>query len=350
MTIIAFASCISVESDKVQQPVWSHVAAHQPEWLILCGDNIYMDYFPKLNQSKPWSPQKFADEMYQRYAAQFAVASFHSLVDSIDGGKVLGVWDDHDFAWNNCFGTDPSHGMPIKKKIATSLFHHYFSTLNTRPFPAVLPQLPIPDLLNPPRGTDNIYGSRRIGPLQTLICDGRSFREDNTTGTTSASLLGDAQEAWLLNELNEGSGPFLIVSGSTMTSADDQSWDTYDDFYRGRFLPAVGGKTVLFLAGDVHENRLPPKVGQEPIEIVSSAAVLGFPFNKRNFGILEASEHAVTVFLYKRNKVQYTGMIDLGSGAFKSNMLLVTETPEPPASPELVQKQKHAAMLNLTSQ
>ena len=70
MPKIAFASCISVEVDNVQS-VWQEVAAHRPDWLILGGDNIYMDYFPHMYQSKPWSSARFASEMWNRYAAQF---------------------------------------------------------------------------------------------------------------------------------------------------------------------------------------------------------------------------------------------------------------------------------------
>ena len=44
--------------------------------------------------------------MQLRYARQFAVPSFRALVESIPAGQVIGVWDDHDFAWQNCFGAD----------------------------------------------------------------------------------------------------------------------------------------------------------------------------------------------------------------------------------------------------
>ena len=328
MSRIVFASCISEEASG-DQPVWTEAIAHKPDWLVLCGDNIYMDYFPNLYQSKEWKPPRFAKEMQERYARQFKIPSFQALVKSLPEGRVLGTWDDHDFAWNNCFGTDPGDDMPVKRKIATALYHHFFDTLNKRPLPAELLPLAIPDLANPPNGKKDVYRTLRIEPLQVLLCDGRTYREDNTTGSGSPSLLGAAQEKWLFDELARGQkGPFLLVTGSTMTAGDDQSWDSHRDFFNKRFLPAVKGKTVIFLAGDVHENRLPPRKPDWPIEVVSSAAVLGFPLNRRDFGVLDVSNTEATVFLYKRGQIEYTGRVDLATGAFKTSMAaLVKDTP-----------------------
>mgnify|MGYP003416429934 CR=1 FL=1 len=42
-TKIAFASCCRIESFP-DQPVWADVAAEDPDYLFLLGDQIYMDY------------------------------------------------------------------------------------------------------------------------------------------------------------------------------------------------------------------------------------------------------------------------------------------------------------------
>ena len=110
MTMLVFASCMSA-LDNPEQPVWVEAAAHKPEWLVLGGDNIYMDYGVHLDQSRHWTPARFAQEMQLRYTRQFAVKTFRELVETIPAGQVIGVWDDHDFAWQNCFGADPSYGM-----------------------------------------------------------------------------------------------------------------------------------------------------------------------------------------------------------------------------------------------
>lgn len=346
MTMIVFASCMSIQGSETQ-PVWQEAAAHKPEWLILCGDNIYMDYWPDGGQSRPWDPARFAAEMHQRYAQQFAVPSFRTLVKSIPANQVIGVWDDHDFAWDNCFGTDSDFLMPIKKKIATAMYHHYFAALNQRPLPANLPELDIPDPANPPGGNRDIYRSFEIGPLRVLVCDGRSFREDNSSGNTAASLLGATQEEWLYSELARQSGPYLLVTGSTMTEGDDQSWDAYPVFFRNRFLPAVRDKLIIFLAGDVHENRLPPRVPHWPVEVVSSAAVLNPVLLKRNFGVLDVSGDEVKIFLYKRGEVEHTGKLNLVTGSYKTSTEKLAKDIAPKLSVQRAQIQRRSALRRL---
>jgi alkaline phosphatase D len=348
MTRLVFASCINPKVGG-RQKVWRDAAAHKPDWLVLGGDNIYMDWMLELNQPKRWSLQKFADEMFARYARQFAITTFRDLVNTIPAGQVVGVWDDHDFAWNNCYGADPAHGMADKKKIATCLFHHYFDALNLRPLPATLPPIAIPDLQNPPRGTDAIYRAVPIGPARALLCDGRSYRERNPLGTQPVSLLGATQEQWLFQELADHAGPFLIVSGSTMTAGDDQSWDYYRDFFENRFLPAVKGKTVIFLGGDVHKNRLPPRVKDWPVEAVSSAAALGWPFLSRKFGVVELDDAEARFFLYKDAKVEYTGKLVFAKGKFKTNMFVEVEKTPPSITAKQATSQRASAMKKLAT-
>ncbi|MGC3979688.1 MAG: alkaline phosphatase D family protein [Steroidobacteraceae bacterium] len=352
MTRIVFASCMSALASTTQK-VWSEATAHKPDWLFLCGDNIYMDYFPHLNQSRAWSLQKFAQEMEARYAKQFTVTSFRNLVSSIPAGQVVGTWDDHDFAWNNCFGADPAYGMEAKKLVATALFHHYFAELNKRPLAAALPPLVMPDINNPPNGSLDTYRAFDLvhdsGTIRVLVCDGRTYRGKHPPGTMSGELLGATQEAWLFRELKQGTNPYLLVTGSTMTAGDDQSWDYYQDFFKNRFLPAVNNKLVMFMAGDVHENRLPPRVAGNPIEIVSSAAVLDFPLNKRNFGVLDIQGGEVRIFLYKRGAVQYTGVVSLGSGKFKTSMAALAKEAPITTNPKLATSQRAAALRKLKS-
>jgi len=54
MTRLVFASCMNSGAGG-KQVVCQRAAAHQPDWLVLGGDNIYMDYWPNLNQSKGWT-------------------------------------------------------------------------------------------------------------------------------------------------------------------------------------------------------------------------------------------------------------------------------------------------------
>jgi hypothetical protein len=234
--------------------------------------------------------------------------------------------------------------MPEKKRIATAFFHHYFAELNKRPLAKQWPALAIPDLMNPPNGTLDVYRALDIAPFRVLLCDGRGYRSRHPAGTRSGDLLGRAQEAWLFEEL-AGPGPFLIITGSTMTEARDQAWDYYGDFYQQRFLPAVRDKVVLFVGGDVHENRLAPRVPGRPVEAISSASCLSYVLNKRNFGLIDIRPDQARIFLYSRGDVQLTGVLELASGAFATTMT-VSDT-DVQADPATARQQRSAGLVEL---
>jgi len=343
MTKIVFASCMSALNNKSQR-VWNDAIAHQPEWLILGGDNIYMDYGLSSGQSKHWSLQKFAEQMERRYKKQFSLPSFRKIVETIPEGQVIGVWDDHDLAWNNCHGADPSHDMAHKKKISTAYFHHYFDELNKRPLASELPSLPIADLKNPPNGTKEIYRALDMPGLRVLLCDGRSWRSEHPDGGAKSDLLGATQEAWLFNELDSHAGPVMLVTGSTMTASSDQAWDYFGEFYRDRFLPAVRDKVILFVGGDIHKNRLAPKNDNEPIEIISSSSGLGRPVRERNFGVIELAGNEASIYLYERGEIEHTGHVNLDTGTYATTMSADLDESAPPLSVDEAIKQKSNAM------
>ena len=334
-----------------KQDVWTDAAAHQPQWLVLGGDNIYMDYWPDLEEPRKWAVADFAAFMYQQYSLQFAVPSFRKLVSSIPAGQVIGVWDDHDFAWNDCYGTELVDGMPQKRLVAHALFHHYFAALNLRPLPAVLPTMALSNVLTLPTATRPIYRALDLAPLRVLLCDVRSYREDRRLDRASASLLGDEQEKWLLAEIAASTGPLLIVSGSVLVAAGDQSWDFFRNFYEQRFLPAVRQRRVLFIGGDIHKNRLLPVPAGNPVEMVSSAAALGFPYQGlRNFGVLDLVEGEARIFLYRRGEIQYSGRFALDSGGFKTSVSARAAQPVPRSTVKRAQAQKVAALRGLSAE
>jgi alkaline phosphatase D len=113
---IVFASCFDALEDP-NKDVWACALEQNPDALLLLGDIIYMDYFPHLGQSRRWSTKQFADEMYRRYKAQWSVASFRELINSVNH---IGItWDDHDFAWNGSCGagTGEKTGVPSDKRL-----------------------------------------------------------------------------------------------------------------------------------------------------------------------------------------------------------------------------------------
>jgi hypothetical protein len=181
--------------------------------------------------------------------------------------------------------------------------------------PASLPPLSLAGLPNLVGSSAKTYRALDLCPLRVLLCDGRTFRESNKSNP-AALLLGSLQEQWLLAEIAGSTKPVLIVSGSTMTDGDDQSWDRFKKFFNQRFLPATSSKIVMFLGGDVHENRLHPPPSGFPLEIVCSGAAVGLIFRRRNFGVLDVTPAEAKIRLYKKGATQYSGRLDLVSGAF----------------------------------
>lgn len=291
--------------------------------------------------------QKFAKEMESRYRNQFSLSSFRKIVESIPMGQVIGVWDAHEFAWNYCHGTDPSNEMEDKKKIATAYFHHYFSELNKWLLADTPPALPIADLKNQPDGTPSIHRALDFLNIRVLLCDVRSWRSEHPTDGSKRDLLGPEQDAWLFNEFDNHPGAFMLASCSTMTASSDLAWDCFGEFFHEYFLQALQSKVVLFFAGDIHEDPLPPPNGSDPIEIVSSESGLSFPISKRNFGLIEIDGNSA--YMYKRGRVQCTGQLNLGTGSFATTMSAFVNESDTPLEHEEATEQKSSAMRSLKS-
>lgn len=229
MTRILFASCMNNHHDS-RGRVWSQAAAFQPDWLFLIGDNIYLDWGDLF--ARFWSAEQLAAELNERYARQFSVKTFRKLVNTIPAGQVVGTWDDHDFAFDNANGASANHDLPRKRLVARAFFHHYFEHLNTRPLPEAWTPLSFDQALASPAANLEVYRSFQLGPLLVIFTDGRFYREDRQDLGRNAQLLGQAQEAWLLNEVSTTTLLPLVISGSTMTDGSGQSWDCHEAFFR----------------------------------------------------------------------------------------------------------------------
>ena len=232
MTRIVFVSCANVELRPVQ-PAWDAIAADPPDLLILLGDNTYMS----------WTGPKWElERLRQNYEAQFKIPSFKKLIDTV---PTLAIWDDHDL------GPDDSCGAELEpQQLADSraLFNHYLAKARNN---------------NPP----HMYCTYDIGEVRVIMLDVRTYR---TLSTVSApTVLGRDQEDWLWKELADNPKPYTIVaSGSVMDRGVEQhKLSDYKAFYKRlkselRHRPsdpkkphAPKPRKVLFLSGDIHDNR-----------------------------------------------------------------------------------------------
>ena len=125
---LAFASCMYL-ADNSTQDVWNQLLKRHQETkidhLLLLGDQVYTGFgFSDANRKpqRTWPQQQFLDTLYKEYKAQFEVPSFKALLRAMaaSGGTVQITWDDHDFGYNNAFGSDVA--FAANKPISSALF------------------------------------------------------------------------------------------------------------------------------------------------------------------------------------------------------------------------------------
>lgn len=295
---IAFASCFDALKDD-EQKVWDDVLAHQPDALLLLGDNIYMDYGTSLGAPRKWSIEKFHRKMHARYAAQWAVESFRRLIAAV---PVIGTtWDDHDFAWNNTGGrmTGKKSAVPADKvQVSRGLHLQFRAHLRQRPPGDDYPSAPsLEDLFADP--ALGINEEIETDDVLILMIDGRTYREDKKKEKTQ---LGAAQRDWIASRIAAWPGVTVLGSGSPLTEGKEH-WDKYSDL--DWFKEQAFAKTVV-VSGDVHRNEFPTDSGGPAIhEAISSGAARPGLFGKvGKFGILRTRPDRVDAALYGKDGVE----------------------------------------------
>lgn len=310
---IAFTSCFDALDDPVQN-VWTTIAGHHPDVLLLLGDSVYMDFGLTGERELGWprkvSDQEFADTLYSRYRAQWQVTSFRDLVRS--GIRVANIWDDHDFAWNDSRGASKAkhYGVsPSKQRISRKLCLQFRSVLQDSESADTYPAMPeLDELLALPDGGIQ-YTLDHEGVLFVML-DGRSFRQDPSPQNPEYALMhGMDQLQWLDQELHNWAGYKIIGAGSVL-SGSSECWTQYYDY---DWLIEHAPERVIVLTGDIHDNRKPVDhrhFGAPLYEITASGAARPGPFNKHprlfgasgNFGLLDLGE-TVSATLYGENSV-----------------------------------------------
>ena len=278
-TIIA-TSCMDARSYS-EQPVWRHIAGEKPNLLLLLGDQIYMDSLKgdalykrdwqqaHLPAEKQVFVDKFARDMHDRYADQWAVSSFRECVVSIRkaGGRVLITWDDHDFAWNNSCGAgnESTKGVVPKvfKDVAYKLFAQFVTQVQSAESDAPYPAQHL--AASPTLGLASMFAKDVLpasaAAVSLALLDGRTEREPHANGSV---MIGPTQLANLQAYVMENSGLLIVASGSPMKRGGafaDVSW--WQEGARNvkelkPFLDkaAATQKPIIYIGGDIHSNKL----------------------------------------------------------------------------------------------
>lgn len=223
MTRIAITSCCKIQMVR-EQIGWSQIEAAEPDLLLLLGDTAYM-------HNSRWDH----DGLDRRYREQFEEPHFASLVENV---PFLATWDDHDF------GTNDSAGGEIadwKRRKSRKLFdkHMWDDRLRHR--------------IRKPRSA-GIYYSIDFNDIRVIMVDVRYFR----TGSRRryATLLGDTQEQWLRDELDNDQRYTIVGSGTCIKDgADRQTFSDYRRFFDEFETWFTRRDRVLFASGDIHRNK-----------------------------------------------------------------------------------------------
>jgi alkaline phosphatase D len=321
---IAFASCMDALRAP-DQPVWAEIQSQNPDIVLLLGDQIYMDW-GDLGESN-WktsiesNPAKaipfFAEDMHQRYARQWQVASFQSLMTQMVLNKgaqsVRLTWDDHDFAWNNSVGLPESgavyHGVPLAvKTISKRLFLQFSEHLKNPARPALYPRFDPATILDPTPEVGGVESFRALtsgaSAVDFALLDTRWYRTDR--GQANAEILGANQMQALRSLLtSKPAGLVLIAAATPMKyryTFSPQAWAgsgghaSYIEYAQLLDAARQANRPVLFISGDVHRNsygglvRSAATAPSQVVQVISSGAAIGQIGPKKfppRFGVID---------------------------------------------------------------
>lgn len=253
---LALGSCADQEKP---QAVWRAIDATEPELVVLLGDNIYADTTD-------------ARVRAAAYAKLGDVADFAALRRRV---PFFVTWDDHDYGAN-----DGGAEFPDKERSKEQMLDFF----------GVPPNAEV-------RSRPGVYQSKILGPegqrVQILLLDGRSFRSPLLRDPSplrryqpnfdpAATMLGEAQWAWLREQLKKPAEWRLIGSGVQVLGYAHgfESWKTMPLEQEHLFaaIRETAASGVVFLSGDAHYtqiSRADGGVGYPLYELTSSGLTHG---------------------------------------------------------------------------
>ena len=205
----AFGSCSKVED----QPIFASIAAEDPDYFLFVGDNHYANT-AVIDALRWW--YRWSLERPER--ADLAATT-----------PTIAIWDDHDYVGNNTDATAPGRDNALR------VFGEYWA--------------------NPSVGTSSVPGvffRQSHGDVDFFMLDDRYHRG------LDDSILGSAQQQWLIDELAASTATFKFVASGSQWTADgsNDSWASFvtqrDVIFDSIRDSQIDG--VVLLSGDVHRS------------------------------------------------------------------------------------------------
>lgn len=310
LTRIAFGSC---NHQNAPQHMWQQIAANNPQLFLMIGDNVYGD--------SGWDADAGLESLRKAYALQ---ASHPEFRDFRARFTMMATWDDHDFGLNDAGGSFPF------RRWAETLFEHFWGSteaVKSRP---------------------GVYDSIITGPagkrVQVILLDTRFFRSDLKRAewtkdrpplgsylpddSLDKTVLGDAQWAWLEQELAKPAELRIVVSSTQVitTAHQFEGW-TNLPVERNRLLETLGKRAasgLVILSGDRHAAGIYKTThkGETMWELTSSSLNLSFSNDNDRSTAREPDPARVTKFFSEENY----GLVDIDWKAKALTMTLKGNT------------------------
>jgi alkaline phosphatase D len=264
----AFASCQNWEHGYFA--AYRHLAAEDLDLVVHLGDYIYEYSNPlkavrPLPAGEPWTLDEYR-AFYATYRSDADLRAAHALF------PWLVIWDDHevdnDYADDRSQDLDPVEAFLARRAAAYQAYYEH---------------MPLPAWARPKGPAMRIYTSARFGTLAEFrLLDGRQYRDhqpcarpDRGGGRvvescaervhSSRTLLGEAQERWLLESLAGHQTRWNVIAQQTIFAQVDRKpgpgqtfwtdgWDGYPAA-RARIVGTLRERRVanpLVIGGDIH--------------------------------------------------------------------------------------------------
>ncbi len=254
-------SCMSDSHafEHVRDKIWPQMNQYNPDFLILLGDQVYVDDFDFVKREMA---TEF--DLWTRYIDSLRKIPLFQQRNLI---PLLAIWDDHDYGTNN------SNKNFKSKEAALKVFTAFFGGEV------------IKDVIQTEK--NGVYFSFNAYSQKFLLMDNRYYRE--ATPDHPLGQWGEKQNQWFKKQIQTSKDPIWLANGgqfftkATFVPLDaknkKQINESYIDDFPTYFKKLIENiKTtkapVVFLSGDVHYSEIsliePEVVGYKTYEITSS--------------------------------------------------------------------------------
>ncbi|MFP4059286.1 MAG: alkaline phosphatase D family protein [Bacteroidales bacterium] len=221
---LAFGSCL--HKIGLHNPnLVNQVLRVKPRLMMLMGDIAVDDRENNINMHR------------SDYLLRDLSDSWQKLSSNI---PIYAAWDDHDYLNNDLSGI-PARFTESDQAALREVWHQNWN--------------------NPENRAEGIYFNTRVGPVEIIMLDTRSCRDNKNRGQYG-SYLGFEQQDWLKETLRNSTAPIKVISSGTMwsdyVSNGKDSWGTWDKLGREEIFNLIEKENipgVLLISGDRHGAR-----------------------------------------------------------------------------------------------